>query len=317
MLWLHAICIFVVSIGGASSLLSADWQLSDAPDMAWSKIVSSSSGQYAIAIVEHWQIYHSGNYGKNWSLSNAPTQSWKSVASDSTGQQVFAVGEGIYISKDFGSSWTNSSASKSLWLGVASSSNGDVLYAANGESGGIYVSNNNGADWTPLSPPSVVSAVTAWGSLECSGTGQYIYASAQNMIYASLDFGVSWSATNLTSAESTASVALAVADDGLTVVAAMNYGEVFYSWTPNEWRLQTPPTPQNYSAVAIDYFGEYAVATDWGGEMHIGSDYGKSWSPLASPGGAWSDVAMDHSGANLIAVQSTGQIYYSLGGLTP
>lgn len=297
-----------------SEMLDADWELSDAPRAAWSGIVSSSSGQYAVATVSYGQIYYSFNYGENWSFSNAPAQSWNDVASDSVGQQVIAVGTEIYISKDFGYSWTKSSAPKSLWLGVASSANGDLLYAANGESGGIYVSTNNGTDWTPLSPPSVLSAVTGWGSVECSGTGQYVYAAAHNMIYASEDFGASWSATNLTLPQLTSSVALAVADDGLTVVAAMNYGDLFYSWEPNEWRLATPPTPRNYSAVAIDFFGQNVIATTWSGEMYIDSDYGRSWSFLASPGGLWSGVAMDDSGANLIAVQNTGQIYYFIGG---
>lgn len=310
-LWLHGVCALLFSVGA----LSVDWELSDAPnDVAWSGITSSNSGQYAVATVADGQIYYSFNYGRNWSMSNAPTQSWNAVASDGTGQQLLAVSTEIYLSTDFGYSWTKSSAPKSLWLRAASTAKGDVVYAANGETGGIYVSTNNGSDWTMLSTSSVVSTVTAWGSLECSGTGQYIYASAHNMIYGSEDYGVSWSATNLTSPESTSSIALAVADDGLTVVAAMNYGDLFYSWEPNLWSLATPPTPANYSAVAIDFFGQNVIATTWGGQMYIDSDYGRSWTPLSSPGGAWSGVAIDSSGSNLIAIQKYGQIYYAQGG---
>ena len=127
------------------------------------------SGSYAFAGGNPVGVYLSTNNGTNWQQSSLNSGIVRSIVSN--GSNIYAgTNSGVFISTNYGSTWVESSLSTQYIYSLAI--NGSNLFAANG-TGGVWVSTNNGANWTQRNE--------GFGGLNVQNlfiSGSYIYASA-------------------------------------------------------------------------------------------------------------------------------------------
>lgn len=127
------------------------------------------SGSYAFAGGNPVGVYLSTNNGTNWQQSSLNSGIVRAIVSN--GSNIYAgTNSGVFISTNYGTDWNESSLSTQYIYSMAL--NGNNLYAANG-TGGVWVSNNGGANWTQRNE--------GFGGLNVQNvyiSGSYIYASA-------------------------------------------------------------------------------------------------------------------------------------------
>eukprot|EP01034_Spumella_vulgaris_P025760 gene25760-32249_t len=149
------------------------------------------------------------DFGVTWTQStNAPKANWRTVTSSADGQRLVAgsssasdTGQFVaavtnnysypYISSDYGMSWTITTAKKSTYYSIASDSTGKYLFA--GSSDFVTYTHDFGVTWQSASP--IVLRLEADAAytvpVACDDTG-----STGQFIYASNDYGVSWTKTS-------------------------------------------------------------------------------------------------------------------------
>lgn len=194
----------------------ATWRLTSAPSNSWNGypifIASSADGsRLAAAYSGFGGIYISTNSGNDWTLTTAPTNmNWGPIACSADGSKLIAVSQGgIYASANSGGTWTlnavalppkngNDTCSAGYWTSIACSADGTKLVAGYGVggngclnySGGVNISTNSGATWTPaaiVTPYSQISAVA------CSPDGALIAAVSYFAgVYLSTNSGSAW-----------------------------------------------------------------------------------------------------------------------------
>jgi hypothetical protein len=119
--------------------------------------------------------------------------------------------------------WTKTSATNRNWTCVASSADGGKL-AATANGGGIYISPDSGATWTrATNGPNSLSA--NWVSIASAADGAKLIATAPNIIYTSLNSGVTW-VSNSVPALSWTSVASS--GDGRALAAGAPFAQPVY-----------------------------------------------------------------------------------------
>ncbi len=114
-------------------------------------------------------VFISTNDGANWQQSSLNSGIVRAIVSN--GSNIYAgTNSGVFISTNYGANWVESSLSTQYIYSMAL--NGSNLYAANG-TGGVWVSNNSGVNWTQRNE--------GFGGLNVQNvfiSGSYIYASA-------------------------------------------------------------------------------------------------------------------------------------------
>jgi hypothetical protein len=251
-------------------------------------------------------IYTSTNSGASWAPASQANV-WSCVASSADGNKLVAAGslnlpccggtglrvtgDGlIYTSTNAGVSWTPSSAPSDNWVSLASSADGRKLVAASSSyffetnfiAGAIYCSADSGTTWQKTSAPSM-----EWSSVTSSADGARLIALGGGL-YASSDFGASWSSivgpTNLPPSAGIYGWALtgfASSADGTRLVAA---------WVER---------------------GCVSVFSPWGGDevffwfrdrIYLSGDFGATWTLTgAPPNGALSALTMSADGFRVVA----------------
>ena len=118
------------------------------------------------------------------------------VSSSSDGLSIVAgyYGGPLAYSLNGGSSWTQSTVSSHDWYGVASRGDGQVVIAQVYNNGGLYMSTNYGADWSPIQGAPNLD----WNGISASDDGSTWIATADNpnAIYKSTDGGFTWNQVN-------------------------------------------------------------------------------------------------------------------------
>jgi photosystem II stability/assembly factor-like uncharacterized protein len=155
-----------------------------------------------------------------WTKTNGPFNSPKTGCFASLGTNLFAGTDsgGVYLSTDEGQSWSpvnTGLTQKYVWALAFSGTN---LIA--GTSGGIFLSANNGLNW------SAVTGATSNGVSAFAVSGTNIFAGTNSGVYLSTNGGANWKAVN-TGLTNTQIRALAFI--GTTLFAGTFGGGVFQS----------------------------------------------------------------------------------------
>ena len=208
----------------------ASWTNSNATNLNWQAIASSSDGTKLVAVTyggfntcTNGGIYTSSDSGKSWFKTGAPlingcVPNWRSVASSSDGTRLVAgLDYGlIFVSRDSGTTWAGTSSpngSAAQWYSIASSSDGTKLVAVTLFLG-IWSSTNSGTNWTQA--PGTTGAT--WYSVVSSSDGSNVVAAAvSGQISRSTNCGLTWTSA---SAPGLSWHAVASSADGSKLVAA-------------------------------------------------------------------------------------------------
>jgi len=201
--------MLVTSIIG-SSLLSTDYGTN------WSYISSvgtpqqgkvSATGQFMVLASSNG-IHYSSNYGQtftNWTDSG--TNSWTSVAISTDGSVAVAVRATstptIWKTTNYGQSWTQIySNPDSISFGDIACS-GDAKYIlvalAQSQTGLMYISSNSGSTFTAVGAGYGLTS-NSYFRVAISSSGLYMLTSCNgSFVYASSNYGQTWTQTNLPS----------------------------------------------------------------------------------------------------------------------
>ncbi len=175
-------------------------------------------------------------------------------------------GSQLYISADSGKTWNNFNSSIMPLAAGPDGKGGMNLY---GGSKGVFLSNNNGIDWTSIGLNNITVK-----SLAVIGTN--LFAAFDKGIYYSYDFGGTWNLVNIKI--SALDIRFIAADS--TNRLAVTTGNAIYLSTDGgaSWDSTNSPQTQHcnvYSHLAFDGAALYALNSQ--GEFFVTSDNGNIW----------------------------------------
>ena len=175
----------------------ATWIQTPLPDDDRSCTCSPDGSTLAVSGDE--LIFVSTNAGASWQTNNLPASDIWSLASSATGTRLVAAAYysgTMYFSTNRGQTWSPTGAPTSgySWHSVACSADGKHV-AATGFAGTV-ISSNSGESWISSDIRGYRVACSADGSKWIIG-GDTDYPSSNDFIYTSIDFGMSWTSTNI------------------------------------------------------------------------------------------------------------------------
>ena len=200
---LHMAAVEVDQSGGNNKIaISTDggvsWTSSPGPNAGnVINVVASSDGEIVYMVEEYsYFVYRSADYGDTFTqLTNAPVGSYR-VACSSNGVYVFIYTNtgSIYVSSDSGANFTeNYTGLVNLGYSIICSATGQYVYSCtDANPTTVAISNNYGASFTTSSFDGYVNRII------CDQTGQYLFASGNDGVYRSVDYGATWNMTSLT-----------------------------------------------------------------------------------------------------------------------
>jgi len=230
------------------------------------------------------------------------------------------------INATFSYNWTaNNNSFETSWTCIAMSSSGQYQTAAY-YNGYIYYSNNYGIIWNKANNNDYPYSIT-WQDVAMSASGQYQTAAASFLgeasvpMYYSLDYGVTWKASNITLISDTDNynwLSVAVSSSGQYQTAVNsnpiqkegnNGGYIFRStdygvnwetvYSPGVeilfWKSVAMSSSGQYQTVVCNYPKNSVYPLD-DGKIFYSTDYGVTWNQSNSPQKVWSCVAMSSSG---------------------
>ncbi len=170
-------------------------------------IVADSSGDTVFFAGVMNGIFRSTDDGKTWSATNVSVEgitSFLAFPADTGGTLILAgTTIGMYLSADMGASW-NTANNGLLERAVTSltaipTGSGHVNLYAGTAGGGVFLSTDQAADWTPVDTgwPANIPIVASLSSSSLSGGGYSLVAGTNMMgIFLSTDLGSSWHEIN-------------------------------------------------------------------------------------------------------------------------
>lgn len=198
---------------------------------AWMGVCGSSDGTIWYAAVNAGKVWKSVDSGTTFSeLASSPARfAWARLACSADGSIILGTGNGsgqeTYLSTNSGTSWAQTGTVK-YGVDVCMSDNGTYQFIAS-RNGYVYVSNNSGATWSQ-----VLSGSIGWRSVSCSSTGQYVLATYNtSTAYASIDYGVTWSAITIDGASTAIVTASAASASGMRLYAGAEAKRIYINET--------------------------------------------------------------------------------------
>ena len=185
-----------------SSDSGASWMQTGLPEsVVYQAVALSGTGQFMYACENVGGLYLSWDFGATWQKSSTSQYLFYDMDTDETGQYVItADGKYTLTSFDYGVSFNRSEIPMIASKVAASDTLGQ--YAVVAGSSDITITSNYGYNWTKTGP------YGQWTGVTSDATGKYMvgveyYSSHQDgCIYASSDFGATWTLSELNDIES-------------------------------------------------------------------------------------------------------------------
>jgi photosystem II stability/assembly factor-like uncharacterized protein len=301
------------AFGGGGVPLSKDvaesWTFSEATtagSRSWRGVDSSSDGTKLVGVVgSGGRIYTSTDSGSTWTVRGV-AGAWVGVASNYNNLIIAAVdrnpsaeGQGIYVSIDSGATWNKRETSR-LWSAIACSNDSTTpTLCAVVNSGRIYVSLDNGNNWT-----SQTNIDRAWSAVALGYSTGVAVVNGGGIHYSEDTTSDSWNEVNN---QNRAYSGVACSDNGDILVAVVNGGYIYTSSdSGTNWTQRAISAA--WSSVSCSSDGEIMQATVNGGQVYTSFDYGENWTPTDSSR-SWSCVAVSQNGLKSIAGVNSGNLY--------
>jgi photosystem II stability/assembly factor-like uncharacterized protein len=304
--------------------VNAQWTTIDTVTGTSQELTGLVAGQtYDLRVAaENEQGQSEFSYVESTTVSHTNVRAYTSITSSADGQKLAITTDGgyIYTSTDAGVSWqTRESAGVRNWLAIDSSSDGTQLIAAAGQNTDfVFVSTDSGATWAPQ----VQLGRGAWKDVAMSDDGAVMLATSSEgsglgSVYASRDFGATWTVDFQTYINNPA--AIAVSGNGATTASVQNgyYLAVGSNGSALDYKLNAGN--RYWGAVAASYDGTHLVAASQqlgatpSGYIYTSSDSGETWTNRTAGLGSryWTSTATSADASYVVATTNTGDIYVS------
>lgn len=217
-------------------------------------------------------VYYSDNFGGNWKLSNNGLPTKNVYCFTKVNDRIFAgtTDKGLFFSDDEGMTWTESNDGINVNHINVITGNDKVIIAGSSYGGGVYVSFDNGLTWTLknyIQPNIQIRKLML--------DDDTVYASTDNGLYRSVDFGNNWTGVGLDVAAGPTTLQAIVKNKMLMV----NNNQLFISenkgmnWI-NKGRIGNYI---NFSSLSI-FDDELYATTDKG--IYLSKDWGDTWTEV-------------------------------------
>ena len=147
---------------------------------------------------------------------------------------------------------------------------------------------------------------SSWNAIACSADGSKVYAVANATILISTNAGSSWSST----AASGNCSAVACSADGTKIVVAVKPGPIYLSTNSGASWNTSYSTALNWIALAASSDGSTFAGAVTNGNIYVSANGGSSWSATGSALN-WTALAISDDGLKLAASASGSGIYVS------
>ena len=262
------------------------------------------SGTALFAGTRDGGLFRSDDNGARWVKTALHSRSVTSLVA--SGTDLFAgTGGGVWHSSDGGSYWSWVNAG--MQLGIAGLAviprgiGGEYLFAGT-DTGGVFLSTNRGAIWTPVD-----SGLTE-RSIRCLATsGTDIFAGTGSGVFVSRDTGASWTSASVGLTDTTV---LCLAASGGNLFAGTDEAGVFRStdgggsWKP----ASTGLTDLNILCLAAS--GKYVFAGVWGADrLFLSENNGDTWARVDTGLARYPLHSLHFSGTDLFAGMRGGGVW--------
>ena len=254
---------------GTYSVPDSQWTLtSQGIHGNWAGVAYSADGThiYAAPLTDangHMGYIHRYASGM-WTPTANAYGNWSSVGCSSNGSIVLATQTAntmggnitygnLFVSMDEGEIWRIPDRIKvGVWTDSAVSLDGTVMIASQecdetGYAGQLWTSTDSGTTWSSNGPH------MKWSSVAMNSNGTIMMAAASTpsaLVYASSDFGLSWTATSQYGNQ------VGVSPDGTTIVAGETDGDLFVSFDGgSNWVQQIDSPKAPWSSLALSSNG--------------------------------------------------------------
>ena len=254
----------------------------------------SADNQYLVGVNDNnGQVIRSIDGGATWNEATTYPDTYPNrLAMDYSGQYVVGAwgGIGLFRSTDYADNFTQLTAAPSYnYECIATSYTGQYIYSGVWD-GVIVLSSDAGTTFTEVD---AAGGNRYWNAINCSASGQYVYALCQNQgwsteLYYSSNYGQTWLMTSLFSdyaiqdiaCDGTGQYVLATCgNDG--VYRSTDYGA---TWARTAAFYESPNGP-DYRDIICNASGEQILVLDDNiGLVYRSTDSGATWAAQYMPG---------------------------------
>ncbi len=278
---------------------NAQWINANAPNGV---VVSSFAEQGAnlFAGTKANGVLISTDQGLNWSQANSGLNNLDILSLAVNNSTIYAGTNesGIFLSYDNGSTWQQSNSGLTSNYIFSLAVNEDTAYA--GTDSGVFISINNGRNWTKADPSfkDTVESITI--------NGNNLFAGTNNGIYLSNTDGANWSPIGLT---------------GLHVSNIVISGNKIFAAT-NDSLYYSTDIGQSWHGMGVDInvfgsSGSNILSMTFAYSISLSTDNGQTWNPINGPGytnNDWIDIAAIKDTNLIIGTRGNGIFVKSIKG---
>lgn len=240
-------------------------------------------------------VYVSTDHGNQWWDTRWPFAASIAGVLCINGGTLFGGGIGIWkYPTGIDSSWTIQTSGTTDTLLAAKAVDNNVVWAA-GMKGGVFLTTNGGALWTPAGGGALGSGtVNAVEALDASNAFVALFSGNSGMIYRTSNGGSSWSPVSTQNGVAIGGIQMRTALEGYAVGTPAGAKWTVLKTTDGggTWNsVTTAPTEDSLTALAMTYYGTYPVrpigvqllgSTIWfaslSGAVYRSTDLGLTWS---------------------------------------
>ncbi len=252
---------------------------------AFTKIVSSSSGQYLATTSSSSRIYVSSDYGVNWTETSNPVANWSTLGMNSTGQYIISSSSGnsLIISSNYGNgTWTTTSSPQLYWGPICMDLTGQYITAIGADK--IYINSNFGiGTWTQTQAPS-----KQWYSIASDSTNTYIFATEITNIFKNNPLSINTICTSVSSNYN-------VQPKAFIQHPTLAFGSSGFAYSPDGI---------SWTSLGATVFTNQTRKAFWSGSIWIAGGSGGSTLAYSYDGTSWTGI-----GSSVITSQVNGIAY--------
>ena len=287
----------------------------------WSNLAVSADGK-RIVMTDARNLYVSVNGGTTWARKSYPELRYQwfngmqyvmdelplfvyGFTASGDGQKMAAIaqqgreGNVVYTSKNGGTTWTRSAAPGFTASAITSSADGSTILVWNSGSS-ISVSIDGGATWKQGVLPGVVQYPVM--AISSDGSMMFVGSPLVTGMYASFDFGATWSHKSLSGSVSS----IAISTDSTKLVANVA-GRLYVSSDAGAtWSEKSSSLSGKLGMLAVSGDGLKIATAKSGDFIYVSVDGGATWvQQTGAEQKSWAKVAFSANGSTIVAVPST------------
>jgi len=221
---------------------------------------------------------------------------------------ILALALGVVVVSGFAYTWAPATTNINGSLGM--SADGRVICAVP-SAAHPSMSTNWGQTWTIKTNNSLSGSFTGHIAVSADGTKMVAFFRTTTNgivsgIFASDDFGASWTKMNVPGVPTNAAISLASSAGGSKLIAGLANGPVYFSTNGGaDWQTSSVPN-LDWVSMASSADGGRMIGAVLGNDLYFSTNFGATWTPTNLPPQSWRSVCVSSDGKSIGATGNLG-----------